>query len=96
MLSSNIASVDVRREVYDAYAAEVDRKHENMIWTHPGMSTYYRNSQGRVVVCNPFKIIEFWEMTESANLEDYLIHCTNNGPVPKRPEHLWTLSLIIL
>lgn len=87
MLSSNIASVDVRREVYDAYAAEVDRKHENMIWTHPGMSTYYRNSQGRVVVCNPFKIIEFWEMTESANLEDYLIHCTNNGPVPKRPEH---------
>ena len=24
--------------------------HENMVWTHPGMSTYYRNGRGRVVV----------------------------------------------
>jgi len=57
------------------------------------MSTYYRNSKGRVVVCNPFKIIEFWEMTESANLDDYLVHSTNNGPVPKRNHALQENSL---
>ncbi len=34
--------------------------------THPGMSTYYRNSRGRVVVVNPFPVVEFWHMTHEA------------------------------
>jgi 4-hydroxyacetophenone monooxygenase len=71
MLDKGVAAVEVRKEVHDAYTREVDRKHENMIWTHPGMSTYYRNSKGRVVVCNPFRVIEFWDMTAKADLDDY-------------------------
>ncbi len=71
MFERGVRSVDVRPEVYEAYTREVDRKHAGMIWSHPGMSTYYRNSKGRVVVCNPFRIIEFWDMTEEANLADY-------------------------
>jgi len=57
------------------------------------MSTHYRNSKGRAAVFNPLKIIESWKMTESANLEDYLIHSTNNGPVPKRRTAIWENSL---
>ncbi len=63
--------VEVRKEPHDAYTSEVDRKHQNMIWTHQGMSTYYRNSKGRVVVCNPFRVIEFWEMTDDVDPADY-------------------------
>jgi 4-hydroxyacetophenone monooxygenase len=73
MFSNGLHTVDVRREVHDWYTREVDKKHEGMIWTHPGMSTYYRNSKGRVVVCNPFRIIEFWQMTDEATLGDYSI-----------------------
>ena len=43
----------------------------NTVWTHPGMDTYYRNSKGRVVVNNPFKIIDYWQMTDTASLDDY-------------------------
>jgi 4-hydroxyacetophenone monooxygenase len=71
MFARQLRAVEVRKEIHDAYTAEVDRKHEGMIWTHPGMSTYYRNSKGRVVVCNPFRVIEFWNMTEEADLSDY-------------------------
>jgi len=71
MFAEGLHSVDVRPEVHHAYSREIDRRHEHMIWTHPGMSTYYRNSRGRVVVCNPFRIIEFWRLTEAANLSDY-------------------------
>lgn len=73
MFAEGMHSVDVRPEVYEAYAREIDRRHERMIWTHPGMSTYYRNSKGRVVVCNPFRIIEFWRLTDAANLADYKV-----------------------
>jgi 4-hydroxyacetophenone monooxygenase len=71
MFAEGLHTVDVRPEVHQAYSREIDRRHEQMIWTHPGMSTYYRNSKGRVVVCNPFRIIEFWGLTDAANLADY-------------------------
>ena len=46
-------AVEVRREVYDDYNRRVDAAHERMVWTHPAMETYYRNSRGRVVVTTP-------------------------------------------
>ena len=49
----------------------VDEANERMIFTHPGMDTYYRNSRGRVVVVNPFPVVEFWHMTREADLSDF-------------------------
>lgn len=72
MFANNIATVDVRQDVHDAYNAEVDRIHSRMIWTYPGVENYCQNSKGRIVVNNPFRIIEVWEMTEKANLSEYI------------------------
>jgi 4-hydroxyacetophenone monooxygenase len=44
-----------------------------MVWTHPGASTYYRNSRGRVVVNNPHRVIDYWHMTRHADLTDYIV-----------------------
>lgn len=71
MFARGVGSVEVRQDVHDRYNEKVDEAHENMVWTHPGMDTYYRNSKGRVVVNNPFKIVDYWEMTEAADLGDY-------------------------
>lgn len=72
MFTGGVGSVECRREVFDAYNAAVDAAHEQMIWTHPGMTTYYRNSRGRVVVNMPFRNLEFWRMTRTADLDEYL------------------------
>ncbi len=37
------------------------------------METYYRNSRGRVVVNNPFRMVDFWQMVETANLAEYRV-----------------------
>jgi len=71
MIERGIAAVDVRREVHDAFVAEVDRRHAELIWTHPGMSTYYRNRHGRVVSATPFSLVEYWAMTHEPRLEEY-------------------------
>lgn len=73
MFEQNLAAVECRQEVYDQYAATVDEMHERMIWTHPAMSTYYRNARGRVVVINPFRNVDFWRMTRQPKLDDYLV-----------------------
>ena len=70
--------VDVRRDVHDAYNAKVDATHARMVWTYPGVETYYKNSRGRVVVNNPFRVLEFWRMTETADLSEYEVaHATS-------------------
>ena len=47
-----------------------------MVWTHPGMDTYYRNARGRIVVNNPFRMQEVWDLTEHADLGDYVCEPT--------------------
>jgi 4-hydroxyacetophenone monooxygenase len=71
ILAAGIAVVECRPEVNDDYNRRVDEAHASMVWTHPGMSTYYRNSRGRVVLANPWRIQTFWEMTRDASLDDY-------------------------
>ena len=42
-----------------------------MVWTHPGMTTYYRNQRGRIVVNSPYRNVDFYEMTRHADLAEY-------------------------
>jgi 4-hydroxyacetophenone monooxygenase len=83
MLSREIGSVECRRDRYEAYGRRVDEIHENMIWTHPGMSTYYRNSRGRVTVATPFRVIDYWTMAREPDLDDYIIEPAR-APAPAR------------
>ena len=47
MIEDGIDAIDVQQDVHDEYVRRVDAEHEGMIWTHPGMSTYYRNAGAR-------------------------------------------------
>ena len=73
MVEAGIDSVEVREDVYTEYAETVDRMHESMIWTHPAMTTYYRNDRGRVVAISPFRNVDFWRMTREADLGEYIV-----------------------
>ncbi|MES2339208.1 MAG: NAD(P)/FAD-dependent oxidoreductase [Pseudomonadota bacterium] len=80
MFADGIATVDVRRDVHDAYNAKVDDTHAGLVWTYPGVDGYVRNSKGRIVVNNPFRIIDMWRMTDTADLSDY--HVTQTADTP--------------
>jgi len=71
MAERSLAAVECRQDVHDRYNEGVDAAHEKMVWTHPGMSTYYRNRQGRVVVNFPYRNVDLFEMTRRADLADY-------------------------
>jgi 4-hydroxyacetophenone monooxygenase len=71
MIEDHIASVDVKQEVHDAYNERLDQALSQTIWAHPGMTTYYRNSQGRIVVPMPWSNIDYWQMTREPDLDEY-------------------------
>lgn len=73
MFAGDIGAVECRQDVHDAYNDMIDRAHDNMVWTHTGMETYYRNARGRVVVNMPNRNVDMFERTRHADLEDFLL-----------------------
>ncbi len=71
MIENGVAAIDVKPEAHDEYVRKVDAEHEQMIWTHPGMTTYYRNARGRVFSAMPWRFVDYWQMTHDVDLADY-------------------------
>jgi 4-hydroxyacetophenone monooxygenase len=71
MIERGIAAIDVKQEAHDTYIRKVDAEHEQLIWTHPGMSTYYRNQQGRVFSAMPWRFVDYWRMTHDPDFSQY-------------------------
>jgi 4-hydroxyacetophenone monooxygenase len=71
MLDEHLGAVEPRREVFSAYIAEVDERLKNMIWSHPNVTTYYKNRHGRVVVPRPYSVVDYWHLLRWPNLEEY-------------------------
>jgi 4-hydroxyacetophenone monooxygenase len=44
-----------------------------MIWTHKGMSNWYRNAKGRVVVTTPFRNDTSWHAARRTDLDDFTL-----------------------
>jgi 4-hydroxyacetophenone monooxygenase len=77
MSARGITSIDVDQTVMDEYNAKVDAEHEQLIWTHPGMSTWYRNKYGRITVVLPWRLVDYWSLSHDVDLSAY--HVTQRG-----------------
>lgn len=73
MFDEGIRAIDATHEANERYNELVDETHARTVWSHRGMSTYYRNSRGRVVFVMPFLNVEYWEMTREVDLNDYTL-----------------------
>ncbi|WP_436777439.1 flavin-containing monooxygenase [Yinghuangia sp. YIM S09857] len=65
-------SIEPRQDVHDAYNAEVDEALEGRVWSHPSVSSYYRNSTGRVVVSCPWRLVDYWTMLRHPDPAEYV------------------------
>jgi 4-hydroxyacetophenone monooxygenase len=73
LAEDDLASVEVRADVTKVYNEKIDAAHERLIWTHPGMTNWYRNPAGRVIANTPFRGVDFWAMTRQPDLGDFLV-----------------------
>lgn len=79
MFTHGLGAVECRQDVHDAYNDRVDAAHENMVWTHPGMQSYYRNAAGRVVVNSPWRNVDFWHFSREPTLDDFHVERRRTG-----------------
>jgi 4-hydroxyacetophenone monooxygenase len=76
--------LEVARTVFDQYNAAIEALHSEMVWTHPGVATYYRNSKGRVVGATPYRVVDLWHQSRSADLGQF--EAASHDARPDDPE----------
>jgi 4-hydroxyacetophenone monooxygenase len=72
MAEQGLASVEVDQIVHDEYVASVNDEHAELIWTHPGMTNWYRNKAGRITALLPWRLVDYWSMTHDPNWDDFI------------------------
>jgi len=72
MFDKKASAAEVREDIYDNYKKRIDDAHEKMVWTHPGVESWYKNSRGRIIAITPWRNDAFWRMTRQANPDDYV------------------------
>jgi 4-hydroxyacetophenone monooxygenase len=71
LLRGGFAAMDCRQDVHEAFARRFDDRHATMVWSHPGMSSWYKNAHGKVTIVSPWRLVDYWKWTKEPALEDY-------------------------
>jgi 4-hydroxyacetophenone monooxygenase len=71
LLRNGHATLECRQDVHDAYNSRFDARHQTLVWSHPGMGSWYKNAAGRVTTTSPWRLVDYWGWTKEPNLADF-------------------------
>ncbi len=71
LIANGKRALECREEVHEAFNERLQARLARMVWSHPGMSSWYKNSQGRVTTTSPWRLVDYWGWTREPDLADY-------------------------
>ncbi len=71
LANNNLKKFKVKRDVEQQYQDSFEKRHQQMVWEHEKVSSWYQNSSGKVVTTSPWKLLEYWNWTKKFNSDDY-------------------------
>ena len=71
MVELNRSTIECKKEVCDDYNLRLDEALSQTVWAHPGMTSWYKNQQGRVTTTSPWRLVDYWLWTSKPDLADY-------------------------
>jgi len=74
LLERGKQTLDVKREVHDAYNEKIDADNKMMAWGASTVNAWYKNEKGRVTQNWPYSLLEYWQWTREPNPDDYVLH----------------------
>jgi 4-hydroxyacetophenone monooxygenase len=84
MVERGWATVEVRQDVHDLYNHRLDEKAQGMVWTHPGVTSWYKNARNRLTVTSPWRLLDYWAMTRHFVPDEFRV-ADRPGQAPKVP-----------
>ena len=64
-------ALEVRPEPFWDYQEKVDAAHRQLVWSHPGVTSWYKNGKGRVHAASPWRLVDYRNMTATFNPAEY-------------------------
>ncbi|MBY0275604.1 NAD(P)/FAD-dependent oxidoreductase [Candidatus Binatia bacterium] len=71
LLRGGHAAMDVKHSVHDAYYQRFDARHRQLVFSHPGTTSWYKNAAGKVTTTSPWRLVDYWGWTREPDLDDY-------------------------
>ncbi|MER5181593.1 NAD(P)/FAD-dependent oxidoreductase [Streptomyces sp. NPDC002896] len=73
-VASGARSIEVTQEAHDAFLQEIETQTVGSIWDHArGAHTYYRNTTGRVILPNPWRMVDYWRLLRSPEPSKFVL-----------------------
>lgn len=64
-------SIEVKKEPFEQYNAMIDAQLRRMVWSHPGVTNWYKNKSGRVALNWPGRLVDYRNVTSEFHPEEY-------------------------
>ncbi len=71
MLENGWDEIEVKEAPFEAYNERVDAEHRQLVWSHPGVTSWYKNKKGRVIMNSPWKLADYRHFTADIDLSEY-------------------------
>lgn len=73
LVERGASSIECRQEPFERYNQRVDEALKKMVWSHPGVTSWYKNRKGRVIMNSPWRLAVYRDLTARLDPQDYAI-----------------------
>lgn len=71
IVAQGAKAIEVRHEAFAAWNEQIERRMQDMIWSHPKANSYYNNSKHRNFMSWPYRLVDYWNATRKPELDAF-------------------------
>jgi 4-hydroxyacetophenone monooxygenase len=73
LVETGSGSIECQMEPFETYNRKVDEAHRQMVWSHPAVTSWYKNKRGRVIMNSPWRLADYRHLTARLDPDDYVL-----------------------
>lgn len=74
MVESDASSIEVTQIAHDDHNDRLEARMQGSIWAYERRAdTYYRNEAGRIILPSPWRLVEYWEMSQVPDESKFIL-----------------------
>lgn len=72
LIENGYRHMEVKPAVYQEFNERLISELEQLVWSHPSVNNWFKNSKGRVVNTSPWSLSDYWNWTQAPKRADYV------------------------
>jgi 4-hydroxyacetophenone monooxygenase len=74
LLSNGHRTIEVRKDVHDAYKERYQREIDSLVWSSPAIKhSWYKGPDGKIHLLSPWPLGDYWQWTKAPTPDDFIV-----------------------